>query len=140
MSLHGSETILVVEDDEGVRRLATRSLEHLGYEVVVAGSVSEAHGKLMERGAGVDCLVVDVQLPDGEGRSAATRIVEGRRGVPILYVSGSQEALAAIRADAAGGCAFLAKPFTPIDLARELRSLLERGPFVHRPGGRGPAG
>jgi PAS domain S-box-containing protein len=127
LDLHGSERILVVEDDATVRRLATRSLQQLGYEVVDAGSASEAHAKLAHEPGRVDCLVMDVQLPDGEGRPAAERILTGRGRVPVLFVSGSPDALGS----GDPSSEFLAKPYTPIDLARRLRALLAR---AHRPG------
>ena len=124
VSLQGSETILVVEDDAAVRRLAVRSLEQLGYQVMCAGSASEAHAKLLGNAMRVDCLVIDVQLPDAEGCATADRILDARQRIPILFMSGSPDALAAPTSGDTPS-AFLAKPFAPIDLAREVRALLE---------------
>ncbi|MBI5069013.1 MAG: PAS domain S-box protein [Deltaproteobacteria bacterium] len=127
LDLHGSETILVVEDDPSVRRLAVRSLQQLGYAVIDAGSASEARAKLSRHAGGVECLLMDVQLPDGEGADAAGRILAGREGVRVLYVSGSPEALAAAREGGGPSPEVLAKPYSPIDLARRVRLLLDRG-------------
>ena len=140
-SLDGSERVLLVEDDPGVRQLAVRSLEQLGYKVLAAGSASEAHAKLVGQAERIDCLVMDLQLPDGQGPPAATRILEGHGQVPILFVSGSPEALGAVRADGHASCAFLAKPYTPVELARELRALLDlAAPSKANPGPRAGPG
>ncbi len=123
LDLHGSETILVVEDDSAVRRLAVRSLAQLGYEVIDAGSAAEAQEKLSRHPRAIQGLLMDVQLPDGEGPEAARRILSGRGSVPVLFVSGAPEALG----EDAASDQFLAKPYAPIDLARRLRVLMDRG-------------
>ncbi len=135
LDLHGAGTILLVEDDATVRRPAVRSLQQLGYQVIDAASASEAQAKLSREPKPVDALVMDVQLPDGEGRSAASRILGGQVGAPVLFVSGSLEAPAVEPGGGGPATDFLAKPYTPIDLARKLRALLER---ARRPAG-GPA-
>ena len=132
VSLHGSETILLVDDDERMRRLATGSLEHLGYTVIAAGSASEAQAKFAAQAKDIDCLVMDLKVPDGEGRSAAARILDGRPDVSILFVSGSAEPLCAAGRESGDGCSFLAKAYTPIDLARGVRALLEPRGKIHR--------
>jgi PAS domain S-box-containing protein len=125
VALRGSETILVVEDDATVRRLAVRSLQQLGYEVRDAASVGDAHAWLARDSLSLDCLVMDLQLPDGQGRSAAGAVLGARRGVPVLFVSGSPEALATAADAQQRANAFLAKPFAPIHLARAIRALLD---------------
>jgi PAS domain S-box-containing protein len=124
IDLHGEETILLVEDEPSIRRIATRALEQLGYAVVDAASASEALAKAARHAGRIDCLVVDLELPDGSGREAASWILAGRGPVPALLVSGSPVADA--ERDRAGArFQFLAKPYTPIELARRVRLLLD---------------
>lgn len=93
--------------------------------MIDAGSASEAQAKLSRHAGGIQCLLMDVELPDGEGHEAARRILSGRDGVPVLYVSGSPEALLAEHGVADPGAPFLAKPYAPIDLARGIRTLID---------------
>jgi PAS domain S-box-containing protein len=119
--LHGEETILLVEDDTGVRRIAARALAQLGYEVLDAASASEGHAKESRHPGRIDALVLDVELPDGSGPELAERIQARRGQLPVLLVSGSPDAAARRNP----GFEFLPKPYAPIDLARRLRLLLD---------------
>ena len=125
IDLHGEETVLVVEDEANVRRLAVRALGQLGYEVLDAASASEAVAKASRHAGPIHALVVDLELPDGSGREAAAWVQGDRGPIPTLLVSGSPEVLDAERDRAGARFEFMAKPYAPIDLARRVRLLLD---------------
>jgi CheY-like chemotaxis protein len=115
-------TILLVDDDDAVRRLAAQILEAEGYVVVEASGPAEAL-EVCERGGPIDLLVSDVSMPDMSGRELAVEVCARRPGTPVLFVSGYDESLTH------GGASrdpFLAKPFSPAELVREVKQLLPR--------------
>ncbi len=121
----GLETILLVEDEAGVRRLVRRSLEQLGYRVLEAGEPLEALA-LSERTAGpIDLLVTDVVMPQMSGRQLAERVQAQRPGTKVLFLSGYDDEPIARAGVLEPGLQFLAKPFTLEALARKVREALE---------------
>ncbi len=122
--LGGSETILVVEDEEAVRRLTRRILEARGYRVLEAGNGAEALAAVREHGDAIHLLLTDLVMPDTTGADLAAKLQESRRDIRVLFMSGYTDD-AAVRNGLLGpGHFFLQKPFTPDALARKVRAAL----------------
>ncbi len=120
----GTETVLVVDDEPLVRALAVRVLRAAGYAVRDAADGDEAL-RLVASGAAIDLLVCDVVLPRRSGPVLAAELRAGQPELPVLFVSGYAGS-ALDPASLGGGSAFLPKPFTPRDLVRMVRELLDR--------------
>lgn len=123
----GSETILVVEDEPRVRRIAVARLSDLGYRVIEASGAAEALS-IVEQTADIDLLFSDVVMPGGmDGAALAARVQALRPGIKLLLTSGYAEPSIAGRGRSGNG-AWLRKPYTKEALARRLRGLLDTGP------------
>jgi len=120
----GTETILLVEDEEGVRHLMRRTLERAGYAVVAASSVSDALARALDHGR-IDLLLSDVVMPDLSGPDLAQRIVRLHPAMKVLYVSGFARQTALDSGTLGRRASFLPKPFTPDALARKVRECLD---------------
>jgi two-component system, cell cycle sensor histidine kinase and response regulator CckA len=121
----GSETVLVVEDDELVRGVTVRALTGGGYRVLVAGSGPEALA-LAERGEErIDLVVTDVIMPGPTGPEVVASLRRLRPGLRVLYVSGYPEDAMARRGVGGLGTAFLTKPFTAAVLLERVRAVVE---------------
>ena len=124
----GQETILVVEDDEAVRRFATSALTRLGYRVHEARHGAEALGMLDTIGD-FDLLFTDVVLPKGmNGRELAEEIKRRRPGVRVLYTSGYTADAIVHQGRLDPGVQLLSKPYRRPDLARRVREVLAAPP------------
>jgi two-component system, cell cycle sensor histidine kinase and response regulator CckA len=121
----GAETILVVEDDPRLRRLAERSLARLGYTVLLAATSDEALAFASSHDQPIHLLLTDVVMPDMGGAALAAKIAEVRPGITVLFCSGYTEAAIAHHGVLDSGVAFLHKPFTPDALARKVRDVLD---------------
>jgi len=122
----GSETILLVEDEEAVRKLVRRTLERQGYHLLVAAGGADAV-RIAEQHKGlIHLLITDVIMPHMSGRETAERLKALRPGLHVLYVSGYTETTVARTGALAAGELFLQKPFTPQALVRRVRELLDR--------------
>jgi two-component system cell cycle sensor histidine kinase/response regulator CckA len=120
----GSETILLVEDDEGVRRLAQITLERVGYRVLQAGNPKEAAKVASEAIGPIHLLLSDVIMPESDGPPLLERLVLKRPAIRVLYMSGyAGEAVRHVLL--VEGTAFLQKPFTPLTLTRKVRDVLD---------------
>jgi signal transduction histidine kinase/CheY-like chemotaxis protein len=118
------ETILVVEDNEGVREYACSVLQELGYIVREAADGGEALA-IVESGARIDLLFTDVVLPGGmSGRQLSDSVVEMRPGLPVLFTTGYTRNAIVHHGRLDPGVNLLGKPYTQQDLARKLRQLL----------------
>jgi two-component system cell cycle sensor histidine kinase/response regulator CckA len=124
-SLRGTETILVVEDNDGVRVLAACILESYGYHVLTAASGPEAL-ELAGRDSAprIDLLLTDVVMPLMNGREVADRLTESRPGLRVLFTSGYSSDTIIRHGIAAGRTSFIQKPYLPAELARKLRETL----------------
>jgi PAS domain S-box-containing protein len=124
-SIGGAETILLVEDEEGVRHLMRRTLERAGYAVITASSVSDALARALDGGRPIDLLLSDVVMPDLSGPDLAQRVVRLHPAMKVLYVSGFASRTALDSGRLGRRAAFLPKPFTPDTLARKVRECLD---------------
>jgi CheY-like chemotaxis protein len=124
--LDRARTILVVEDDPAVLRVATRILRSEGYEVLEAASIDAARAVAARAGA-IDLLLVDVVLPGMRGAALAAEIGAGRPGMRVLLMSGHGDASFGQSNVLRERDAFLDKPFTPDSLTRKVRETIESG-------------
>lgn len=124
----GSETILLAEDDESVRKLAATVLERAGYRLVLARDGDEALRLFEQHAETIDLAIVDVVMPRKSGREVHDAVRAARPGVPVLFTSGySRGAIEASRLPA-GGSQLLQKPYSPGALLREVRQALDARP------------
>jgi len=121
----GSETILVVEDEEAVRRAAIRSLSLAGYTVLAARDGVEALGVFHEHAGTIDLVLTDLVMPRMGGRDFAARIHEERPDLPVIFASGYDAETAVHRGDPPPPDAFLRKPWTLEELTRTVRRQLD---------------
>jgi len=133
-SLGGTETILLVEDEEQVRELARRVLEREGY-TVLAATDAESATALADRHAGhIHLLITDVLLPRVSGRELAARLGIHRPAIKVLYVSGTAEGSLARHRMLEPGTTFLEKPFSLDRLLRSVRRAVGTPEAAARPG------
>jgi two-component system, cell cycle sensor histidine kinase and response regulator CckA len=119
----GGETVLVVEDEEPVRRMAVRTLSSRGYRVLEAGDAEQALA--LEPGWGpIQLLVTDVVMPGMGGRELAAALLGRRPGLKLLYISGYTDDEVTRRGLLDAGAPFLEKPFEAEGLARRVREVL----------------
>ncbi|MGH9719665.1 MAG: PAS domain S-box protein [Bryobacteraceae bacterium] len=118
-----SGSILLVEDEQGVRRLAARMLEERGYTVLTAQSGKEALQLCAERDR-IDLLLSDLVLPDTDGLNLASLIAEKYPGIRVVFMSGYTEHAALQRGAFAPGALFLQKPFTPAALENKIQEAM----------------
>jgi two-component system, cell cycle sensor histidine kinase and response regulator CckA len=123
----GRETILVVEDQEGLRKLTVAVLKKLGYEVWEACDGYAALSLCAELERPIDLLLTDVIMPGMTGRVLAQHLMEAMPGVKVLYMSGYTANVITDRGVLEPGLEYLAKPFTPEHLGRKVRSILDAG-------------
>jgi PAS domain S-box-containing protein len=123
----GAETVLLVEDDPDVRRVLGRILERSGYSVLVAADGPEAVGRASRTVGPIHLLVTDIVMPGVSGPELYRQLVEGRRGLKVLYVSGHTQEESVRDLSVSVDAAFLQKPFPPSLLARRVREVLDGG-------------
>ncbi len=123
--VRGSEMVLIVEDEEDLRTLAREILEAHGYSVMEAATPEAALRAVAERPDGIDLLVTDVVLPQMSGRELADRLLAGRPGLRVLFMSGYTDDAIVRHGVLELDMPFLAKPFTPENLARRVREALD---------------
>ena len=122
---HGSETLLIVEDEPAVRALDRRVLASCGYTVLEARDGRDAVRVAEGHRGPIHVLVSDVVMPHLGGRQLAERLSATRPGLKVLFVSGYTDD-AVVRHGVGSEFAFLPKPFTPAGLARKVREVLDR--------------
>jgi signal transduction histidine kinase len=120
----GTETVMVVEDNEPVRVLARRALRQRGYTVIEARNAEQALDWLA-RGARPDLLLTDVVMPGMSGPELAARLLEQHPHVRVLYMSGYSYDAAKAHGTFWEGASLLQKPFTPTQLAEHVRRTLD---------------
>lgn len=120
----GGFTVLVVDDEEAVRRLASRMLTWMGHQALEARHGREALATLEEHNGPIHLVLTDIKMPGMNGRELGRRIEERWPGTPILYMSGFASEVFR-NGLLEPGAPFLAKPFTQDELSARVRSLLE---------------
>jgi PAS domain S-box-containing protein len=125
---HGSETVLLVEDEPAVRGLARDILHQQGYTVLEAADGDEALRVGREHGGPIHLLVTDVVMPQMGGRELSDRLKAGRREIKVLYVSGYTDDAILHQGVSETGTAFLPKPFSASALAHKVREVLDAAP------------
>ncbi len=121
----GTERVLVVEDEPGLRAMTCRVLKSAGYQVLDSARPSAAI-KIAET-ATLDLLVTDIVLPEMNGRELATRLRSEKPGLRVLYMSGYPGGALTVQQLADDGVGFMPKPFTPEVLLEKVREALDAG-------------
>jgi PAS domain S-box-containing protein len=122
----GTETILLVEDDEAVRGIARLALQLHGYTVITASNGEEAVRIVREHTGPIDLLITDVVMPGMSGRQVAEAVKALRPGIGVLYVSGYTDDAVVRHGVLHAETAFLQKPFTMVALATKVRQVLDQ--------------
>jgi PAS domain S-box-containing protein len=123
----GVETILLVEDEAEVRDLAHDILRLGGYRVLEAATPEEAERICQDEEKPIHLLLTDVVMPRMSGRVLAERLIAGRPAMRVLYMSGYTDDTIVQHGGLGQDPAFLPKPFTPNDLSRKVRAVLDAG-------------
>jgi two-component system cell cycle sensor histidine kinase/response regulator CckA len=122
----GSETVLVAEDEPGVRALVGEVLGQRGYRVLEALDVEDALRICREHPDEIELLLTDVVMPVMSGRELAEHVAEIRPEIKVLYMSGYTDNIVVHHGITSIDTQFLQKPFTPAALARKVREVLDR--------------
>jgi two-component system cell cycle sensor histidine kinase/response regulator CckA len=120
-----SQTVLLVEDEAGVRLLAKRILQRAGYRVLVAVNGDEAEGLFAQHADVIDLVVTDIVMPGCGGPELLGRLQQRAPALRVLYMSGYTEQSAAHGAGIDQGVPFIQKPFTASHLVKQVRAALE---------------
>ncbi len=122
----GAETVLLVEDERGVRELVAEMLKQQGYHVLKAADAMEALRISEQHKGAIHVLVTDVIMPQMSGRQLVDRLVPVRRDMKVLYLSGYTENTVVHHGVLESGVDFLGKPFTQEALAKKVREVLDQ--------------
>jgi CheY-like chemotaxis protein len=121
----GSEVVLIVEDEEAVRRIAERILRGVGYRVLAAASGGDALVLCEKHDGAIDLLLTDVVMPQMNGRELAERLAPLCPRLRTLYMSGYTDNAITHNGAFAPGTRFIGKPFSAADLTRKVREVLD---------------
>lgn len=123
----GTETVLVIDDDDVVRRLAKRVLERAGYTVVLANDGDEGLRKFREQTDGIDVVLSDLTMPGMTGAECLTQMLDARPDLPVVLSSGYSSDLAYQEFVQRPHTllAFLGKPYKPEELLATIRHILD---------------
>jgi PAS domain S-box-containing protein len=128
LKLHGTETVLVVEDQEDVRRLTRTILESYGYHVIEAADAEEALSVEKKHPGEIDVLVTDVILPGMNGKALSEHLRVVRPKLRVIFMSGYPKDVISSRGIVERDVAYLLKPFSPDSLAAKVHDVLEGPP------------
>jgi two-component system cell cycle sensor histidine kinase/response regulator CckA len=123
-SLHGTETILVAEDDERLRNLVREVLEGYGYKVLLAANGSVALSIFERQEEPIHLLLTDVIMPGMSGRELADRLTRLHPGIKTLYMSGYTDDAIVHHGVLDADTSFIQKPFASAALARKVREVV----------------
>ena len=118
-------TILLVEDADGIRRLAGEVIRRAGYQVLEAADPSSALELSNAHGGTIDLLLTDIMMPGGTGIELAGKLLGQRPRLSVLYMSGYTDDAVIRNGMLASEAAFIQKPFTPKELLRRVKQILE---------------
>jgi len=121
----GSETILVIEDEDVVRNLACRGLRDQGYSVIEARNGVQAIQYIEQQPGTVDLVISDVVMPEMGGRELGESLARIEPSLPVLFMSGYTGEDVVQRGLLEPGAPFQQKPFTPASLATKVRAMLD---------------
>jgi CheY-like chemotaxis protein len=124
-NVQGTEQVLLVEDNEQVRKLLLQALGSLGYSLLEASTPLAALALSKEFEGHIDLLVTDVVMPEMNGRQLADELLGQRPDLRVLYTSGYTDDAMVGRGVLTPGMAFLQKPFAIEQLARKTREVLD---------------
>jgi DNA-binding NtrC family response regulator len=124
--LRGSETILLVEDEEDVRKLALRVLERQGYKVLAARDGDEALLICEQHKGSIHLMLTDVVMPRMSGRELAKRLESYHPEMKVLYMSGYTDNAIVLHGVLVEGVNYIQKPFTVGGLTKKVREVLEQ--------------
>ena len=125
--MHGTETILLVEDSPVVRAAAARILQRAGYTVLEAPTSRSAVDIAAKKQNRVDLLLTDVVMPDMSGREVAEAFMRLRPDAKVLYMSGYTDDAVVRHGILEAEMSFLQKPYSPATLAAKVREVLDGG-------------
>jgi polar amino acid transport system substrate-binding protein len=121
----GTETVLVAEDDENLRKLSRTVLTEFGYTVIEAADGEEAVKKFMENQDTIQLLLFDLIMPKKNGKEASDEIKKIKPEVKVLFASGYDPDLLQQKTLLEEGVHLVYKPISPMDLLRKVRSVLD---------------
>ncbi len=122
---HGTETVMLVEDEDQVRNLARIVLEECGYNLLVAGSGPDALGIAQQHKGRIQLLLTDIVMPQMSGNVLAPMLMALNPGIKVLYMSGYTDSPDVQKELVSTRTSFLQKPFTRLALARKVREVLD---------------
>ncbi|MBN1406252.1 MAG: PAS domain S-box protein [Calditrichaceae bacterium] len=125
-TLIGNETILLAEDDVGVRKVTHRTLESYGYKVLVASNGEEAVRIFMNNKNSINLLLTDVVMPLMSGRELADKLLKEKPALKVLYFSGYTDDSIVQHGVLDEGMEFLQKPYTHVELAKKVKTILSQ--------------
>jgi PAS domain S-box-containing protein len=124
-SLRGTETVLVAEDEDGVRELLRKALTEYGYTALTARHGRDALMIAGERQGGIDLLLTDIVMPEMSGRELAETLLDHEPDLKVLYISGYNDDEVLQRGVRGREVPLMRKPFATEDLVRRVRSVLD---------------
>jgi two-component system cell cycle sensor histidine kinase/response regulator CckA len=130
-TLQGTETVLLVEDQEDVRQVACQILRRYGYHVIEARNAGEAWLTSERHPRTIHLLLTDVVMPQMSGRELAERLIRARPDMKVLYMSGYTDNTVIHHGILDSGIAYLQKPIVPEGLARRVREVLDARKSEH---------
>ena len=122
----GSETILLVEDEEVVRGLTTTILEGAGYQVIAASGGAEAAKLCADRNAPIDLLLTDLVMPQTSGEEVAEQLTKMQPGLKVLFMSGYTDEAIVHHGVLDANVEIIQKPFTPVGFSKKIREVLDK--------------
>jgi CheY-like chemotaxis protein len=123
--IRGSETVLLVEDEEGVRSFVNKILQSEGYKVLVASQPDMALETCRQNEGAIHVLLTDVVMPQMNGRELAEKVLSQRPDTKVIYMSGYTDVAITHHRVLQAGVPFLEKPFTAEALTRVVREVID---------------
>ena len=124
---HGTETVLLAEDNETVKRLISDVLGEFGYTVIIANDGQDAVEKFTENRERIQLLLFDMIMPNKNGKEAYEEIRKMNPEIRVIFMSGYTADIIKEKDSLGDNLAFITKPMLPVDLLRKVREALDRG-------------